>query len=220
MTSNVTSTERGTFITVEGVHGAGKTTLIARLSDRLRSLSVPVASVIDLRATDVGRQLRAIILSRSAEALPPITEALLIAAARHQSAREVIMPHLAKGQVVISERHNDAFFAFQGYGRGLPHPFLTTVAEAAADGLRPDLTILLDVDPKRALQRIPEADKHRIEHEPIAFHERVRAGYLAMAQRYPARVRVIDATLSEEVVEAQSWVLVSALLRLGVGTDS
>ena len=193
------------FITVEGGHGVGKSTLISHLCGQLRTCGVPVANAADLKGTALGRELREIALRDRRGGLPPLTEALLIAAARHQSVVEAIKPSLERGALVLSERFNDAFFAFQGAGRGLPTSLLEMLAESVAEGLEPHLTILLDADPRIALSRVPEAERHRIERESLHFHNRVRQGYLARAQTKQRRTIVLDAERSAEAVFNDAW---------------
>jgi dTMP kinase len=193
------------FITVEGGHGVGKSTLISHLCRQLRTCGVPVVSVADLASSALGRELREIALREPREALRPLTEALLIAAARHQNVVETIKPSLERGALVLSERFNDAFFAFQGAGRGLPTSLLDMLAESVAEGLDPHLTILLDADPRIALSRVPKTERHRIEREPLNFHNRVRQGYLERARAKQLRTIVLNAERSAEAIFNDAW---------------
>lgn len=193
----------GVFITVEGIHGCGKSVIISMLCRKLRSLGFQVVNLIDQQGTAIGRKLRKINLDHKPS--DSLTEALLIAAARRQNVVKIIRPNLLLGKIVICERYNDAFFAFQGYGRGLPIDLLQRISAAVADGIEPNLTILLDVDPRTALSRIEPKSKHRIENEPIKFHERVRKGYLEQAKKYPRRIRVLEAGSPAETVFQNVW---------------
>lgn len=203
---------QGKFITIEGGHGAGKTTLLAGLYERLRGHNCPVTTVMDLKATGLSLELREVFLRERQSAMLPLTEALLIAAARHESIVKVIQPALARGEIVVSERYTDAFLAFQGAGRGLPVDLLRTINDGVSSGLEPCLTILLDVDPRIALPRIASTARHRIENEPVGFHDKVRQGYLLMGRRLPDRVRLIDASLPMDVVLAEAWSYVRSCL--------
>ena len=138
---------------------------------------------------------------------------MLIAAARHQNVVEVIKPALLEGKVVIGERYTDAFFVFQGFGRDLPVDLLERINVAVADGVEPEITILLDVDPVIALARIELKEKHRIEKESIAFHRKIRAGYLEQATKHPERIKAFDASLPPEKVFANVWSEVLKILK-------
>ena len=205
----------GTFITIEGGHGVGKSSLARTLCTRLEGLGFSVTSVVDLKATEASRELRRVCLRDRKPPMLPLTEALLVAAARHQTVVEVIRPALARGAVVISERFADAFLAFQGYGRGLPMNLLAAINNAVTGGLEPSLTVLLDADPCIALDRIASRDKHRIEREPLDFHMRVRRGYLALARECPERMKVLNASRPQDDIFDKAWTWVRSRLSLG-----
>ena len=194
----------GLFITIEGGHGCGKTTLIDFLKKRLEELGHKTAVSVDQKGTTIGQKLRSINLKENNN-IAILTEALLIAAARHQNVVEVIRPALLDGKIVIGERYNDAFYAFQVSARGLPDNFIDKLSEAVADGIDPSITILLDIDPCVALARIKSVEKHRIEKESIAFHNMVRTGYLERAKIFPKRIKVIDASVSADKVFENMW---------------
>ncbi|OGM18420.1 dTMP kinase [Candidatus Woesebacteria bacterium RIFCSPHIGHO2_01_FULL_38_10] len=164
-----------------------------------------VVHSIDQQGTIVGRELRKINLEHEDVQIAPLTEALIIAAARHQNVFEVIKPGLNRGQVVIGERFNDAFFAFQYSGRGLPIKIVEDLSEMVADGIEVKLTILLDVDPGIALERINLSSRHRIEKESLEFHRKVREGYLTLAEKYPERIKIMDANKPIEEVFTEVW---------------
>lgn len=197
--------KQGRFITIEGVHGCGKSTITDMLCNRLRNQRFQVVHLVDQRGTAIGQKLRKIDLESEDFNIAPLTEGLIIAAARHQNVVEIIKPSLAEGKVVISERYNDALFAFQGFGRGPPMRLLERISTAVADGVEPDLTILLDLDPSVALDRIDPEEKHRIEKHPLDFHRKVRSGYLAQAKKHPARIKVFDASPSPDVIVENVW---------------
>lgn len=202
----------GLFITIEGGHGCGKSTIMKMLKEKLEKLGFDVVTSVDQKGTSIGRKLRIINLEQNNK-IAPLTEALLIAAARHQNVIEVIKPNLAVGKIIISERYNDALFAFQVFGRKLPLAIIENISMAVANGIEPDFTILLDVDPSVALARIKSEIKHRIERESITFHKRVRKGYLAQAKKYPDRIKIFDASLSPEKVFKAIWTEVAKILK-------
>lgn len=193
------------FITLEGCHGCGKTTVTTKIVERLRQRGKEVLVVADQAATEFGREIRRINMEQERYRPSLLTEALLIAAVRHQNVIEIIKPGLQAGKVVISERFNDAFIAFQVFGRGLPMDFIADLGKAIAAGLEPQLTVLLDIDPRIGLARIPESARHRFEREPIEFHDRVREGYLAQAKRFPSRIRTVDASQAAASVVDDVW---------------
>lgn len=203
---------KGLFITIEGVHGCGKSTIGARLCETLRTIGRKPILVIDQQGTVLGKELRKVNLELRGYPISPISEALMIAAARHQNIVEVIKPNLKKGNIVISERFNDAFFAFQVFGRGLSKKFVEFLSQAVAEGTDPDLTILLDVAPSISLNRIRGAGMNRIEREPLYFHNLVRAGYLERAKQFPERIAVYNASLVVEKIFQQIWKRVFSLL--------
>ncbi|MBU4205085.1 dTMP kinase [Patescibacteria group bacterium] len=201
----------GLFVTIEGGHGCGKTTLTNLLKKKLEELGYKTVISVDQKGTAIGQKLRRINLEENNN-VAILTEALLIAAARHQNVVEVIKPALLGGKVVIGERYNDAFYAFQVFARGLSVDFVDKLSQVVADGINPAITILLDIDPRIALARIASREKHRIEKESIVFHERVRIGYLEQAKRFPKRIKVIDASVSVGEVFNNMWKEVENLL--------
>lgn len=203
---------KGLFITIEGGHGCGKSTIMKMLKAKIEEEGLQVITSIDQKGTAIGRELRRINLEKGKN-IAVFTEALLIAAARHQNVVEVIKPALDEGKIVIGERYNDALFAFQGFGRGLPVDLLEKLSIAVADGVEPNLTILLDVDPNIALGRIESEGKHRIEREPLNFHKRIRKGYLEQAKKHPKRIKILDASFPPEEVFANIWLEVSKILK-------
>jgi dTMP kinase len=192
----------GTFITLEGPEGAGKTVLAKRLVEELSRRGHVVRSTREPGGTRLGERLRAIVLEQGGSggqaaidpaAIDPRADALLFNAARAQLVAEVIRPALAAGEVVVCARFSDSTLAYQGYGAGLPIDELRALADVATGGLAPDLTILLDVPPEIGLGRKTAASRNRFEASfDLAFHERVRAGFLQLAREEPARFRVID----------------------------
>jgi dTMP kinase len=201
---------RGRFITIEGPEGGGKTTQAERLRAHLEAAGERVHLTREPGGTWLGERLREVLLARtgdgSADARPtdPLTDALLFNAARRQLVREIIRPALDDGTTVVCARFADSTLAYQGYGSGVDLARLRALADLATDGLHPDLTILLDLPVKAGLARKAPGDVTRFEAEfDLAFHERVRDGFLALAGAEPTRFAVIDATEPVEAVAAR-----------------
>jgi dTMP kinase len=193
----------GRFITLEGPEGAGKTLQAERLAEALRARGSPVLLTREPGGTPLGDQLRTVVLARDGGVIEPRTDALLFNAARAQLVGEVINPALAAGMSVVCARFADSTLAYQGYGAGVPLDELRVLAGIATQGLVPDLTLLLDIDPAIGLARKEDADRTRFEHDfDTDFHTRVRAGFLELAKGEPSRFRVIDASRDVESVFA------------------
>jgi dTMP kinase len=187
---------RGKFITLEGLDGAGKSTHLEWLAERLRRIvGREVVVTREPGGTPLGERLRGLILG---EPMDVGTETLLVFAARQQHLAEVIRPALDRGAWVLSDRFTDATFAYQGGGRGVPTAKLAALEEWVQEGLQPDLTLFFDVPVGvgQARLRAGQGSLDRFERESTAFHERVRAAYLERAARSATRIRVIDATRS------------------------
>lgn len=188
---------RGTFITLEGPEGAGKTVLARRLAEALGVRGHAVRLTREPGGTPLGERVRALLLERSSGdlAIDARADALLFNAARAQLVAEVIRPALEAGEVVLCARFADSTLAYQGYGAGLPIDQLRAIADAATGALAPDLTILLDVDPEVGLRRKAPGARNRFEASfDLDFHRRVRAGFLELAVQEPERWRVVDST--------------------------
>lgn len=201
---------RGLFITLEGVDGAGKSTHIDWMAERFRAQGRVVRCTREPGGTPLGERLRALLLS---EAMHPDTEALLMFAARREHLVRVIEPALAAGEVVISDRFTDASFAYQCGGRGLPEARLEVLESWVQGTLQPDLTLLFDVDHEVAqARRDAVRDPDRFEREDAQFHARVRAAYLRRAERFPERIRRVDANQPVEAVRRQIETLITPWL--------
>jgi dTMP kinase len=183
----------GLFLTVEGGEGAGKSTQVRLLADWLAGAGFDTVVTHEPGATVIGAALRAVLLDRSSVGMSARTELLLYAADRAQHVQEVIRPALARGAVVVCDRFSDSTLAYQGAGRALPARDVAELCRWAADGLNPDLTVLLDLPAAVGLAR-RRGPADRLEAEPADFHDRVRAGFLALAEGSPARHLVLDAT--------------------------
>jgi dTMP kinase len=193
---------RGLFVTVEGIEGAGKSTLAEALADKLRSLGREVVSTREPGGTGIGDSIRELLLE-SRDDMSNRTELLLFEAARAQHVDDLIAPALKTGAVVICDRFADSSLAYQGDARGIDGDTVARLNEFATRGLKPDLTILLDLPAEVGLARQRSMD--RISAEGIAFHESVRQGYLAIARAEPERVVVLDAAGSFEEVLGRAW---------------
>ena len=197
------------LVTLEGGEGAGKSTVLAALRDTLQATGAEVVCTREPGGTPLAEQIRGLLLSMPADGRPheppaPVTELLLMFAARAQHVRETLLPALQRGAWVVSDRFTDASYAYQGAGRGGDDGFIAEL-ERRAVGIAPALTLLLDVPVEVGLHRVRgRGGADRIESEREDFFERVRAGYLARAATEPQRFRVIDATQSVEAVAAQA----------------
>lgn len=207
---------RGQLITIEGPEGGGKSTQADRLVARLRAGGRIILLTREPGGTWLGERLRDVLLARtgSAAATDPLTDAFLFNASRRQLVTEVIRPALDAGTTVICARFADSTLAYQGYGAGIPLDRLRALESIATDGLTPNLTLLLDVPVEVGLARKAPGDVTRFEAEfDLAFHRRVRDGFLALARADPQRLTVIDATESVDRVAAAIAAAVDRHLR-------
>ncbi len=204
---------RGFFITFEGGEGSGKSTQLARLLTALRADGWDALETQDPGGTPAGREIRRVLLDPAQSGLAPLAELLLYEASRAQLVAEVIRPALAAGRVVLCDRFTDSTVAYQGHGRGLDLALIERLNGLAAGGLVPDCTFLLDVDPAVGLDRVRlRTAADRLEGEALAFHQRVRQGFLALARREPERVVVLDAAAPAEEIARRIRRRVSAVL--------
>jgi dTMP kinase len=185
----------GCFITFEGIDGSGKTTQIRRLARALSKKRRKVVLTREPGGSPAAERIRRMILDTRGRGLPPHAELLLYMAARARHVNEIILPALKKGAIVLCDRFSDATAAYQGGGRGLPLRLIEDLNRAACRGLRPALTLLMDLPAQKALARIRASGKKadRMEKEGRAFLEKVRGTYLRLAAKAPRRVRIIDA---------------------------
>jgi dTMP kinase len=206
---------RGRFITLEGIEGAGKSTVARLVCDWLAVRSVTVRLTREPGGTPLAERVRQIVLERGDEQLSPVTETLLMFSARGIHLENLIRPALARGEWVVCDRFTDATRAYQGNGRGVDLEWIEALATAVHGGLQPDCTLLLDLPPATGLTRARRrsgAAADRFEAETEAFFARVRAGYLELARREPQRIRVIDAAVPLADVEAQVVRVLEGLL--------
>nr|HID12311.1 dTMP kinase [Anaerolineae bacterium] len=202
------------FITLEGPDGSGKTTQARLLAEWLREQGHEVVLTREPGGTDIGDQIRAVLHDPRNTTMDARTEILLYSASRAQHVAQRIRPALAAGKIVISDRYADSTLAYQGYGRGLDLEALRTITGFATGGLTPDLTLCLDIAPREGLQRrrLGGGEWNRLDREALEFHQRVRAGYLELAELEPERWVVIDGARSVEEVQAEIRALVKARL--------
>ncbi|HEV8480236.1 MAG TPA: dTMP kinase [Candidatus Eisenbacteria bacterium] len=185
---------RGLFVTFEGIEGTGKSTQVALAAERLRARGLEVAVTREPGGTPLGESLRALLLARRERGSDPLVETLLMVADRAEHVRQVIRPALAAGRVVLCDRHADASLAYQGGGSGVERAQIAALNRLATGALAPDLTVLLDLAPAHALERLrARAALDRFESEPVAFFERVRNTYLELAKAEPGRWLVLAA---------------------------
>ena len=204
---------RGRFITLEGGEGAGKSTAMNALEQMLQQRQVPYTTTREPGGTELGEELRGLLLHPRCTAVDPMAELLMIFAARAQHVAQVIRPALEAGQWVLCDRFTAASFAYQGMGRGMGREPVAALEELVQGSLRPDLTLLLDVPVQVGLERARgRGDLDRFESEDLAFFERVRSAYLEQAQRDPGRFVIIDAQQPLERVHGELVAALAALL--------
>lgn len=195
--------ERGLFVCFEGGEGAGKSTQSRRLVQRLEAAGEDVVATFEPGDTAVGREIRRIVLDPATGTLADRTEALLYAADKAEHVQSLVRPALARDAVVVTDRYVDSSLAYQGMGRGIDAAELERVLRWATGGLRPHLTVLLDVDPDAGLGRFEGRD--RIEAESIGFHRRARQGFLDIAARDRGHYLVLDARGDVEAIADAVW---------------
>ena len=211
------SKKPGLFITLEGPEGSGKSTHAPRLAEHLRSSGRDVLLTREPGGTSIGDQIRAILNDHANAAMQPIAETLLFCASRAQLASQMLRPHLARGGTVVCDRFSDSTIAYQGYGHGLNREMLSAICDFASGGLKPDLTLLLDlpVETGLARRRRGSGDWNRLDALEVEFHRRVRKGYLELAKQEPARWIRIDAEKGEEDVWRQILEAVESRIAAG-----
>jgi dTMP kinase len=203
------------FITFEGGEGCGKTVQARALYRRLQWLAIPALLTQEPGGTPLGKKLSHWLKWADDMDISPLTELLLFNASRAQLVAKVIRPSLESGQVVICDRYADSTTVYQGYGRGLDMAMVEAINQAATHGLKPELTVLLDMPVEEGLARKGGKKPDRFEQENVAFHQRVRDGYLKLATADPQRWLVVDARLPKAKVAEIIWEKVRQLLSQG-----
>lgn len=211
---------QGMFITFEGIEGSGKSTQIVLLANHLTAQDRQVTLTREPGGTVIGDQVRRILLDPVNNELDSKAELLLYAASRAQHLAELIEPDLRAGKIVLCDRFSDATLAYQGYGRGLDRGMIRALDRIVTNSLQPDLTFLLDIDAATGLARARGRNKRggleteaRFENEELAFHQRVREGYHALAKEEPERFRVLDASRTPETIQTELRKIVDEALK-------
>jgi len=211
--------KRGLFITFEGPEGSGKTTQARLLYEYLREQGYPAILTREPGGTRIGDQIRAILHDLSNTEMLPTTEILLFSASRAQIVGQVIKPALEAGKVVICDRYADSTMAYQGYGHRLDLKTLEFITHFATGGLKPDITFYLDIDVEEGLRRKRAAHERgedewtRLDQKEVEFHQRVREGYLKLAQAEPSRWVILDASEDVEAIQERIRNVVGKILR-------
>jgi dTMP kinase len=212
MTSgSATNARRGLFLTFEGPDGSGKSTQLRMLAAKLRDMGREVIETAEPGGTPIGLQIRRVLLDARNRELCPTAELLLMFASRAQNVDECILPALAKGQIVISDRFTDSTLVYQGVARGLGAEMVYEVDRIACRGLVPDLTLLIDIDTETGLQRAhgrnlkTQETETRMDEQAVSFHRKVRDAYHQLASDEPRRVRMIDGGRPPEAVARDVW---------------
>ena len=206
-----TTKRRGVFITFEGLDGCGKSTQMRMLAERLRGEGHEVFETAEPGGTRIGQQIRRILLDSANQELKPVSELLLMFACRAQNVDEWILPALAEGKVVLSDRFTDSTLAYQGYGRGLGSEVVLDVDRIACRGLVPDLTVCIDIDPVTSLARAharnveQQGSETRLDEQELDFYRKVRDGYRQIASDEPDRVRMVDGARSPDAIASDIW---------------
>lgn len=198
----------GVLITFEGIDGSGKSTQASLLRKFLEDNKYPLVFVREPGGTTISEAIRSILLDRRNQCMDPHTELLLFLAARSELIDKVIVPAIKQGKIVIADRFSDSTFAYQVHGRGLPDKIVRQMNTLVTNRIKPDLTFLVDLDVAKARLRL-EHQKDRMESAELAFHRRVRQGFLQIAKVEKSRVRVLDGQLSPDVI----WQEVMSLTR-------
>lgn len=207
--------QRGVFITFEGMDGSGKTTQLGRLATRLRTAGRTVLETAEPGGTRIGMQIRRILLDPAHQELAPTAELLLYFASRAQNVEQVILPALERGEVVLADRFTDSSLVYQGYGRGLGAENVMALDRIACHGLRPDLTLLVEIDAATSLARARArndagaSSETRMDEQAIEFHRAVHEAYRALAASEPERIKVVDGRGDIDSVEREIWRIVS-----------
>jgi dTMP kinase len=204
----------GVLITLEGVEGSGKTTQMMRLERWLRRQGRKVEQTREPDGTRLGVAVRALFKRRGVQP-KPLVEVFLFMAARQQHVAEKIRPWLDRGRVVLCDRYADATVAYQGYGRGVDLDLIRELNARATSGIMPDLTLLFDLDPAEGMRRVRTRDRRldNFEREKLAFHRRVRQGYLEILRAEPKRVRLVRAGEPPDTIETEVRAIVEEFLR-------
>jgi dTMP kinase len=204
---------KGIFISLEGIEGTGKSTQARLLADHLKEKGYRVIHTMEPGGTRISLKIRELLLSMESSEMDHVAELLLYNAARVQHIKEIIGPALERGDIVITDRFSDSTVAYQGYARGIDLQLIDSLDIIATKKLRPDVTILFDIDVRTGLARNKDLGKNdRLELEDISFHEKVRKGFLQIAARETGRIKVVDCSESLDGVRQKVFKIVSEFL--------
>ena len=212
--------KKGRLISFEGLDGAGKTTQMRLLGQWLQARNIDFIRTLEPGGTSLGVEIRPLVLNRPDLAIVPLAEAFLFQADRAQHFARLVIPALQEGKLVITDRCYDASIVYQGYARGVGVELVEQLSMLATQGIQPDLTILLDLDPSQVHSRTDtdstqngqREERNRFDVEAEAFHRRVREGFHMLALKYPARIKVVDASRPVEAIHREIVELVKGLL--------
>lgn len=207
--------EKGIFITIEGPDGSGKTTIINMLAENLQKEGFEVMATREPGGIEIAEQIRQVILDRDNTAMDPRTEALLYAAARRQHLAEKVKPALDNGKIILCDRFVDSSLAYQGYARGLGIDEVYSINQFAIENMMPELTLYFDLAPELGLERINKnkgREVNRLDLENLEFHQKVREGYIILAERFADRIVKIDASRDLETVYEDAEAKIKDLL--------
>jgi dTMP kinase len=218
----VSELSKGRLISFEGLDGAGKTTQMRLLEQWLQARGVASVRTLEPGGTPLGVEIRPLVLNRPELAIVPLAEAFLFQADRAQHFARLVIPALQEGKLVITDRCYDASIAYQGYARGVGVELVEQLSMLATQGVQPDLTILLDLEPSQVLNRTDvisnqggqREERNRFDVEAEEFHRRVREGFRLLARKYPERIKVVDASRTVEEIHGEIVGLVETLLDL------
>ncbi len=204
------------FITFEGGEGAGKSTAIKKIVEKLQAEGKEIVLTREPGGTPIGEEIRSIILDKKNTDMDVRTEALLYAASRRQHIVQKIIPSLKQGKVVLCDRFLDSSLAYQGYARGIGVQKVYEMNLFATEGIEPDLTLFFDLDPEEGLRRIAansQREVNRLDVEKLSFHQKVREGFLSLAKKFPHRFVVIDASEKPDKVFASAYKEIENILK-------
>jgi len=204
--------KRGFFITIEGGEGAGKTTLLEAMKKELLSRKYSLVITREPGGTKLGEEVRNLLLKRRKEKVAFKAELCLFLASRAQHIKDVILPSKKDGKIVLCDRFNDSTLAYQGYARGLGLEDVIEFSSYIVKDALPDLTLYLDLDPKIGLSRV-KSKYDRIEAEKVSFHQKIRKGFFILAEKYPERIKIINASKSPAEVYRDSMNFIDELLK-------
>ena len=205
---------KGLFVSFEGIEGTGKTIQSKLLYEHFKKTGYTVILTEEPGGTRIGLKIRDVLLSVENKEITPVTELLLYNASRAQHLKELILPALNEGGIVITDRFSDSTVAYQGYGRGIDSKLIDSLERMVTEGLKPDITLLLDLDAETGLLRNKGINKtDRLELEDLKFHKKVRDGYLQIAAREPERIKLIDGSGSIEEIQRKIIDIVTSRIK-------